>query len=73
MKTALVFSVVVTVGMIVVGPAHAQTDPSGLWTDVEVSAIGTPSQFDPVPVQFRGLRLNQQALLDLLAQAPRER
>ncbi len=55
MKTAPVFSVVVMVGMIVVAPAHAQTDPSGLWTDIAVSSLSGQPQLDLLPSQFRTL------------------
>ena len=73
MKTAIALSVVVIFGMIGGSAVHAQTDPSGLWADVAASSISGRLQTDPLPVQFRSLRLNQRALLDLLAQAPRQR
>ena len=73
MKTALVFSVVVVVGFLVVGPVHAQTDPTGLWTDVAPAAITGQPQFDLLPAQFRAVRLDQDALLALVGQAPLER
>lgn len=73
MKTAVIFSIVLGWGMIVVNPAQAQIDPSGLWTDVAASSIGTPPRLDPLPVQLRTLRLDLDALLALLAQSPLER
>ncbi len=70
MRPLILFLVILLAGSSV---AYAQTDPSGLWTDVVASSISGRLQLDPLPIQFRSIRLNQQALLDLLAQSPMER
>ena len=73
MKTTLIFSVAVMVGMLVAGPAHAQTDPSDLWTDVAPESISGRPQLDLLPTQFRTLQLDGAALRALLGQSPLER
>ena len=57
------------VNLTLVDPGHAQ---AGLWTDVSVNSIGTTPRLNPAPVAFRTVRLDQNALLQLLARAPME-
>src|SRR5215813_12848051 len=52
---------------------RAQTNPNSIWQDVPQSTMtALPGQRWVTPTSFRGLRLNQTALLNLLGQAPME-